>query len=414
MGRHEAARQEPAEDGPDLSRGPGRARWGRRGPTRLGLLVLVGLTVSSCAFVDVLRLASDETGGRQNGTPGSALAQEHIVDELSRISRPLPGQPAGDAGFRHPITGGTNIIGLIPGTDLADEYVVVGAHYDHIGTNCRSADPDDDICNGATDNAAGVAAMLEVGRELAGLPHGPRRSIVLAAWDREEDGLLGAADFVTDPPVPLTDVVAYVNFDILGANLLPSLRQVSFALGAESGGEVLEGIVQDAASTGPVDVAHLSAIFGQGRSDYQVFLSRRVPTVFFTDSTGPCYHTAQDEIGVVDFRKLSHQIRTAEETVTRLAEVDTPPTFVSTPLVTYEDAVALLEVVEKGQEDLDRFTQAQQDFFQGFRDDLTSIVEAGPAAFGSDDVNAILGGAVQTVSLLTTGECDGFLTPGRP
>ena len=98
----------------------------------------------------------------------------------------------GDAAYRQAFTDGTNVLGLIPGKDLPNEYVIVGGHYDHLGTSCRNASPADTICNGATDNAAGAAAALEVGRALASIPGGPHRSVIVALWDREEDGLLGS------------------------------------------------------------------------------------------------------------------------------------------------------------------------------------------------------------------------------
>ena len=81
------------------------------------------------------------------------------------------------------------MVAVIPGTDLADQYVVVGAHYDHLGSSCQYKSSGDTICNGATDNAAGVAAVLAIARSIAGQAVKPRRSVVLALWDSEEDGL---------------------------------------------------------------------------------------------------------------------------------------------------------------------------------------------------------------------------------
>ena len=75
--------------------------------------------------------------------------------------------------------------------------------------------------------------------------HGaPRRTVILAAWDREEDDLCGSKWYVDHPLVPLAQTVAYVNFDIQGANLLPSLQNNSFAVGAETGGATLTSLVQ--------------------------------------------------------------------------------------------------------------------------------------------------------------------------
>ena len=102
---------------------------------------------------------------------------------------------------------------------------MVGAHYDHLGSSCPTAVAGDTICNGATDNATGVAATLAIGRAIAAQSKPPRRSVILAFWDREEDGLLGSQFYTQNPLVPLADTVGYVNFDIQGANLLPTPAQ---------------------------------------------------------------------------------------------------------------------------------------------------------------------------------------------
>jgi Zn-dependent M28 family amino/carboxypeptidase len=81
--------------------------------------------------------------------------------------------------------------------------------------------------------------VLGVGRALTNLSQPPRRSVVLALWDAEEDGLVGSLYYVLHPLVPLAKTIAYVNFDIQGANLLPTLRRMSFAVGAETGGSAL-------------------------------------------------------------------------------------------------------------------------------------------------------------------------------
>src|SRR4029453_12694788 len=142
--------------------------------------------------------------GRDDGTEGSRLAQDVLVDQLTEFAEPVPG---GD-GYRHAFGGGgTNVLGLIPGGELADEYVVIGAHYDHLGSGetGRPSGPGDDICNGATDNATGVAEVLEIGRSIAADDEPPRRSVVIALWDREEDCGGGSVASLPHPPAPPVD-----------------------------------------------------------------------------------------------------------------------------------------------------------------------------------------------------------------
>jgi hypothetical protein len=368
---------------------------------RLALaLALACAAFSGCTQYDIAKLSGDSTAGRNNGTPGSALARQFLVDEL---------QPLGSVQTQA-FTNGTNVVATIPGTDLADEYVVVGAHYDHLGSSCTSKKANDTICNGATDNAAGVAAALAIARSI-GAKH-TRRSVVVALWDSEEDGLLGSQWYVNHPLVPLADTVGYVNFDIQGANLSASLRDKSFAIGSESGGAAFQQIVHDAVAPSTLKTETLSSIFGQNRSDYVNFLSKQIPTVFFSDATGPCYHTNADEISVVDFGKLDREIGIAMRVTRALANTSNPPAFVSgTPLATFSDAEALQRTMELLWQDRDRFSASDQATLSDVRDDVNAMVSDGEAAFGSDDVGVLLSDAATVVnSILVKGPCDGFLT----
>jgi Zn-dependent M28 family amino/carboxypeptidase len=112
-----------------------------------------------------------------------------------------------------------NVVGILPGSDPAhvNEYVVLSAHLDHLGTRPTRADdkPDTDrIYNGALDNAAGVATMLEVARAAATSPDRPRRSLLFLASTGEEDGLLGADYFARYPTVPINQVTGNVDLDM--------------------------------------------------------------------------------------------------------------------------------------------------------------------------------------------------------
>lgn len=361
---------------------------------------------------DVAELAADALAGRNNGTPGSTAAQEILIRELRRMATALDGSTEDDR-FRWPFVqggaAGTNILGVIRGRELPEKYVIVGAHYDHLGA-CRGLDPEDAVCNGATDNAAGAAVVLAIGRALAALPAPPRRSVVLAFWDAEEDGLLGSRHFTQNPAVPLASAVAYVNFDIQGANLLPSLRTSTFAVGAETGGGVLADLVRRAAGRANLDVHPVSYIVGQGRSDYVNFVNAGVPTVFFSDSTGPCYHTTADEVSVVDFAKLAEQSRAGYELTLALAEGEATPEFVapSPSLATFDDAVVIDEAIRRGQRDLDLFAPEDRARIVRFGSEIAAIVGAGRERFGPAQVSRLLLGTLEVIDALTRTACDGF------
>ncbi|MDG2148606.1 MAG: M28 family peptidase [Planctomycetota bacterium] len=131
--------------------------------------------------------------------------------ELDRVSFELAGE--------EPVAA-LNVVGKIPGVgtpdrpDLADEVVVLTAHYDHVGVSPDKS-AEDRIFNGANDDASGVAVVLELAR-LFGEGEAPARTLVFALVTAEEQGLLGSTYFVQNPPVPLEDIVCNVNFEMLG------------------------------------------------------------------------------------------------------------------------------------------------------------------------------------------------------
>ena len=374
-------------------------------PTTTAAATTTAVTVSDVRAI-VETMASDEFDGRANGSPGSEAARRYLIDRLSAYAQPVYADRPGDAGFVQTLTDGTNVLALIPGGELSDEYVVVGAHYDHLGRSCATSDPADQICNGATDNATGVAAALTIGRTIAAAGP-PRRSVLLAFWDREEDDLSGSSAFVADPPVPLASITAYVNFDIQGSDLLPSLADTTVIVGAETGGPNLGTLVAAAADAAvALEPVRLSLLFGQGRSDHAVFVAAGVPSVFFTDANNACYHTAQDDLRAVDFAKLDHQIAMVTEVTQGLVETDTPPQFdPDAPATIFDDAVSMLAVTTKALPDIGLLEPEAQDAARVYLTALQAMVDAGPAAFDDAAVGTLLAGAVTFVDALRHGEC---------
>src|SRR3954454_6163869 len=265
------------------------------------------------AFLDTVTFLADHGDGRDNLSTGSRTVQARLVEELEAFARPLPGAD----GLRQPFDRGTNILGFIPGTEVPDEVVVLGAHYDHLGHDCPTVVPGDDICDGAADNASGVAAVIEIGRRLAVDP--PSRSVVLALWDAEEDDRLGSMAAVQSGVLDLRSVVPDLNWDIQGVDRLPSLADTTFVIGAETGGPALEAAV--AAGTQATDLlpADLSLLFGQGRSDHATFADAGVPVVFFSDATSGGYHTSQDDMEHLDAGKLAREIDLGETVAREVA-----------------------------------------------------------------------------------------------
>ncbi len=367
-------------------------------------------------------LASNHFHGRDNDTPDSVAVQRYLINHLKARGVGPNTAASGDDAYTQPFVQsgqtGTNLLAVIPGRELADEYVIVGAHYDHLDSRsdasgrCSSGGPSGGaVCNGATDNATGVAAVLAVGKAMRALSETPRRSVVLALWDAEEDGLLGSRYYVDHPLVPLAQTVAYVNFDILGATLLPSIRSTSFAVGSETGGSALRGVVDAAVAAQSLNVRPFSYIFGQLRSDYANFVNAGIPTVFFSDSTGGCYHTAGDDVRVVNFDKLAQQSAIGFRTVVGLAEASGRPAFVppNPAAAVFEDAVSLQAALAPAvPADLHFFGAAEQATITATKAQIDQIVADGPAQFDSNDVTAVINAALTLVNLLAGIGCQAF------
>lgn len=367
------------------------------------------------------RLASPAFGGRDNGTPFSDKTQRELIKRLRRLGPgPVIGAPDDEA-YRQPFIAsgqmGTNLFAVIPGSERPDEYVMVGGHYDHLGSRSNAAGdcsrnrvPGTSICPGATDNAAGAAIVLAVGKAIRKLPSPPKRSILLALWDMEEDGLQGSLHYVNDPIVPLAQTVGYVNLDLQGANLLPSLDRTSFAVGAETGGSAFSAFVADAVGAEGLNTLRVSYIFGQLRSDYANLVDAGVPTVFFGDSSGSCYHTTGDTFDKVDVKKLQMQSRIAFRTTMALAQADDRPPFraPNPALAVFDDAVAMLDVFGRAQVDLPIFPVMDQLLLQQIYADLQGVVQGGPGNFDGNAIVTTLNAALQGVDALTRLPCQKF------
>lgn len=350
-------------------------------------------------------LADDALEGRQNNSPGGAAARSFIISSLRGCC--LPVHPDG---FGQPFPEGVNVVLERRGSDpeLRDEYVLLSAHYDHLGTaddglgQCeRDAETGDGICNGAADNAAGVAAVLTIVEALQRVEL--RRSLLVILWDAEEDGLLGSRYFVEEEPlVPLEDIVAMFSVDIVGARIFPG-ADVAFALGMDYSEGLRELLHDIGDELGPgLFPVSMSFSGGEGgRSDHKPFQEAGVPVVFFGSGSPPEYHSPRDEIEVVDTPLALMLMRHVLLATAELANADGRPSYVQGPSPHLDDARALrdlgqriladpaaagldnallIEVVEQWVADLSAWlakppeTQAQWDEYQALVDEILLAV----------------------------------------
>lgn len=262
----------------------------------------LGVAVADSArmLTDISYLASDALEGRLTGTPGNDSAAAYIARRYAalRLKAPHPGYmqnfAARSAAAAH--TGDTagkatqNVVAIMEGTDpvLKDQYIVIGAHYDHLGRLTVSAlDPDarDAIRNGADDNASGTAAVLELARMFS--VEKPRRSIIFANFSGEEQGLLGSQYFVDNPPVPLQNIVAMLNFDMVGRMKNDGLMVFGTATATEMAALV------DSAKPGTLKLT--SSGDGFGSSDHSSFFAKEIPVLHFFTDLHEDYHRASDD-----------------------------------------------------------------------------------------------------------------------
>lgn len=177
----------------------------------------------------------------------------------------------------------TNVLGVLPGTDpaVANEFVVLMGHLDHIGVKTEKSG--DQIFNGAMDNAAGIATLLEVARAFAESPKKPRRSILFAAVTGEEEGLLGSAYLAKYPVTPPGSVVAVVNLD-MPVLLYDFIDVVAFGAEHSTLGKIVEQATARAGVKTSPDPLPAEGIFT--RSDHYNFVKEGIPAVFLMTGFG--------------------------------------------------------------------------------------------------------------------------------
>jgi hypothetical protein len=209
-----------------------------------------------------------------------------------------------------------NVIGVLPGkgygTDKG-EYIVVGAHYDHLGYGQAKQKQ---IHNGADDNASGTAALLELARRFSerrfkqkeSLP----RTIVFIAFSGEESGVLGSNYYVHHPALPLDRTVAMVNFDMVGRM---SGSQVLIAGRRTAPG--FKDIIQQADDASPVTVK-ISGEGGLGPSDHFSFAAKKVPVLFLWTGLHGDYHQVSDDADKVNYAGLNQVVDFGEKLIDRL------------------------------------------------------------------------------------------------
>ena len=217
---------------------------------------------------------------------------------------------------------GHNIGAWLPGSDpkLADEFLIVSAHYDHLGVR------DGQIFAGADDNASGVAMVLEVARQMAAADTKPKRSVAFVAFDLEERLLWGSRWFAAHPPRPIEQVKLFITADMIGRSLGNLPLPTVFILGSEHATE-LKSALDLVGTTPKLEICRLGTDLIGTRSDYGPFRDREIPYLFFSTGEHPDYHTPRDTPDKIDYEKAARIASLVLKLTRHVADAEQAPVW---------------------------------------------------------------------------------------
>jgi hypothetical protein len=274
--------------------------------------------VEGARLVEDLRvLSADDMEGRAPATPGGEKARAYVLQRLQQAGvQPLP------SGWTHSFTfsprreptrtlTGVNVMGQVRGTKSPDRYIVVTAHYDHVGVR------EGQIYNGADDNASGTAALIAMAEHFA--RHKPEHSILFVALDAEEQGLQGARAFVANPPVPKAAMVLNINMDMVSRGDTNRL----YAVGTHPW-PFLRPHIEAVAQGAPVplltghDTPDLSREDNWvHQSDHYAFHQAGIPFIYFGVDNHPDYHQPTDDFAKVQQPFFRGSVQTIASAIRR-------------------------------------------------------------------------------------------------
>ncbi len=280
------------------------------GPTDAGIL-----------FVQV----KDEFAEKWIHTEGRDLRD--LTDEIGRDKKPHSFAMAKlyvdmDVDIRHDSKTVHNVAAYLPGSTT--EYVVIGAHYDHLGLGDEHSLAPSQIGTihpGADDNASGTAGVIELARSFSKQPK-PKRGILFLTFAGEELGLLGSEWYVNHPALPLEKAVAMINMDMIGR-----IRDGKVYVSGSGTGSTFAKLLEDVKPPAPIQ-ADITEKTGYGESDHTSFTTKGVPVLFFFSGLHGDYHKPSDTADKIDAPDAAKLLDYVADLVTRLAGDADRPKFI--------------------------------------------------------------------------------------
>jgi len=215
-----------------------------------------------------------------------------------------------------------NVAGLLPGQ--TDEYVIIGAHYDHLGLGEQFSMAPSQVGTvhpGADDNASGAAGVLELARYFASQPK-LKRGLLFIAFAGEELGLLGSSFYVNHPALPPEKAVAMINLDMIGR-----IRDGKVYVGGQGSGTTLKALLEEVQARHDLQLDYSDAA-GYGSSDHTSFTTRQIPVLFFFSGLHGDYHRPSDTWDKIDAQATARLLALIGDVGGRLIETGERPRFV--------------------------------------------------------------------------------------
>jgi hypothetical protein len=216
-----------------------------------------------------------------------------------------------------------NVVAYLPGT--TDEYVIIGAHYDHLGLGGQfSLAPSmtGQVHPGADDNASGTSGVIELARYFSKQPKG-KRGILFLSFAGEELGLLGSAFWANKPQIPLENAVSMLNMDMIGRS-----RGGKLYVGGTATGSTLRALLDKTVPEHPDLKVDYSEGPQAGSSDHTSFVAKRVPSIFFFSGLHSDYHKPSDTWEKIDGPATTHVLGLVADVAQKLRDADGRPEFV--------------------------------------------------------------------------------------
>lgn len=266
----------------------------------------------------ILFLASEKNAGRYPGTKANRKVVNYIIkdfkhqglkpfnnDYKQKFKAKLRVAPGAK---QKPLAKTCNVIGFLEGNDplLKNEYIILGAHYDHLGMGGPSSKSDQKTIHyGADDNASGTAALLEIAEKVASFKDQLKRSVIFIAFGAEEQGLLGSQYFVDHPLVPLSQIKLMINMDMVG-RLNEANHVYMGGAGTFPGGVDFMQTLGE--SLGLTPIVHAGEV---GGSDHVSFYKAGLSVLGIHTGGHPQYHTPEDIADLINIpgeKKVSDYI----------------------------------------------------------------------------------------------------------